>query len=80
MAIARCEKHTPSGTKHTYKTYALPIGHPETAAICDRPECENAARLWLTAEDKAAFLRGARIFNIRTHSAKLCVSDELFSE
>jgi hypothetical protein len=36
MAIARCDKHTPDGTKHEYRVFALPIGHPETAAICGR--------------------------------------------
>lgn len=79
MAIARCEKHTPNGTKHTYSTYALPVGYPETAAICGRPDCESPARVWLTGDDKAAFQKGVRIFNIRTHSAKLRVSDDLVS-
>jgi hypothetical protein len=37
MAIARCDKHTPSGTRHAgtkyaYKAFALPLGYPETAA------------------------------------------------
>src|SRR5260221_14482624 len=26
MAIARCDKHTPDGTKHAYKAFALPLG------------------------------------------------------
>ncbi len=77
MAIARCEQHTPHGTKHSYTAYALPVGYPQTAAICGRPDCERPARVWLTFDDKAAFERGVRIFNIRTHSAKLRVSDEL---
>ena len=25
MAIARCDKHTPDGTKHAYKAFALPV-------------------------------------------------------
>jgi hypothetical protein len=79
MAIARCEKHTPDGTKHNYRAYALPVGFPDTAAICGRPECEAPARLWLTDDDRAAFDRGIRVFNIRTNSAKLRVSDELIS-
>lgn len=79
MAIARCERHTPTGTKHTYRAFALPVGYPETAAICGRPECEHPARVWLTDADRAAFQKGIRIFNIRTHSAKLRVGDELNS-
>jgi hypothetical protein len=47
MAIARCDKHTSDGTKHAYKAFALPLGYPETAAICGREGCEAPARLWL---------------------------------
>jgi len=79
MAIARCERHTPTGTKRNYRAYALPIGFPETAAICGRVGCEESARVWLTNDDQVAFQKGQRIFNIRTHSAKLRVSDNLIS-
>ena len=44
MAIARCEKHPFERVTH-YAGYALPLGFPETAAICGRPGCENAARI-----------------------------------
>ncbi len=57
MAIARCERHTPTGTKHNYRAYALPIGFPETAAICGRVGCEESARVWLTNDDQVAFQR-----------------------
>ena len=67
MAIARCDKHTPTGIKHDYRAYALPIGYPETAAICGKMDCEEPARVWLTKADHAAFKRGIRVFNIRTH-------------
>lgn len=77
MAIARCEKHTPEGVKHDYAVFALPIGYPDTAAICGRVGCEDPARVWLTKEDHDAFKGGIRVFNIRTHSAKLRVSDVL---
>jgi len=79
MAIARCDKHTPTGIKHDYRAYALPIGYPETAAICGKLGCEEPARVWLTKNDDAAFKRGIRVFNIRTHAVKLRVSDELNS-
>jgi hypothetical protein len=79
MAIARCEKHRPEGTKHVYKAYALPIGFPNTAAICGRVECEAPAYLWLTEPERADHERGLRIFNIRTHSAKIRVADALNS-
>jgi hypothetical protein len=80
MAIARCEKHQPEGTKHTYKVYALPLGYPETAAICGRVGCEAPARLWLTEPERMDHERGLRIFSIRTHSAKIRVSSGLDSK
>ena len=80
MAIARCDKHTPEGVKYDYAAYALPMGYPDTAAICGRVGCEEPARVWLTKDDHAAFKRGIRIFNIRTNSAKLRVSDDLTSK
>jgi hypothetical protein len=79
MAIARCDKHTPDGTNHAYKAFALPLGYPETAAICGREGCEAPARLWLTEPERADYQRGVRIFGIRTNSAKIRVSDELIS-
>jgi hypothetical protein len=84
MAIARCDKHTPAGTRHAgikyvYKAWALPLGYPETAAICGREDCEGPARLWLTELECADHQRGVRIFGIRTNFAKIRVSDELIS-
>ena len=84
MAIARCDKHTPDGTRqagteYAYKAFALPLGYPETAAICGREDCEGPARLWLTEPERADHQRGVRIFGIHTNSAKIRVSDELIS-
>jgi hypothetical protein len=60
MAIARCDKHTSDGTKHAYKAFALPLGYPETAAICGREGCEAPARLWLREPERADYQRGER--------------------
>jgi hypothetical protein len=75
MAIARCDKHTPEGTKHVYKAFTLRVGYPETAAICGRVGCEAPARLWLTESERAEHEQGHRIFSIRTHSAKIRASN-----
>ena len=79
MAIARCDKHTPTGIKHDYRAYALPIGYPETAAICGKLGCEEPARVWLTKNDHAAFKRGIRVSNIRANAVQLRVFDDLNS-
>jgi hypothetical protein len=78
MALARCEKHTPNGRGHSvYRTFALPLGYPETAAICGQRGCERPARIWLNEAERAAFQRGVRIFEIPTHAAKLRIADEI---
>jgi hypothetical protein len=52
MALARCEHHPiERTTKEPYKARALPVGYPETAAICGRVGCENPAHIWLTSEE-----------------------------
>lgn len=80
MATARCNKHIPKSIqRHDYKTYALPVGYPETAAICGKLGCEEPARVWLTKIEQAAFKRGVRLFNIRANAVKLRVSDDLIS-
>jgi hypothetical protein len=79
MAIARCSNHKPDGNKYEYKSYALPLGHPTSGVICGRVGCEDTARLWLTPDEVRDHKDGKRIFSIRTHSAKVRVSDELNS-
>ena len=43
MALARCGNHRPRPSR--YGGFALPIGFPNTAAICGRVRCEALARL-----------------------------------
>lgn len=79
MALSRCEKHTPQGVKHSYRAYALPIGYPDTAAICGRMHCDNPGRVWLEDGERAEHSAGGRIFRIKTFTAKLRVGDDLIS-
>ena len=63
MAIARCERHPfERDTKEPYKAYALPVGFPETAAICGRVGCENPARIWLSPDEVKLHNAGQRVF------------------
>jgi hypothetical protein len=80
MAIARCEDHPiQRDTKEPYKAHALPVGFPETAAICGRVGCENPARIWLTPEEIKQHKAGKRVFGVKTHSIRVRVGDELIS-
>jgi hypothetical protein len=78
MAIARCEQHPiQRDTKEPYNAYALPLGFPETAAICGRVGCENPAQIWLTPEEIEQHRTGQRVFGVKTHSIRVRVGDDL---
>jgi hypothetical protein len=65
MAIARCEKHPfERDTKERYDVFALPLGFPETAAICGRAGCDNAAHIWLSPEEIRQHGGGERFFGL----------------
>jgi hypothetical protein len=77
MAMARCDDHKPKDSEHV--SYALPLGYPATAVTCDIVGCAMPARLWLTADERKAFVAGERLFPI-TGGAQVRVSDDLFPD
>jgi hypothetical protein len=77
MAIVRCERHPLSPTKLTYGGYVLPIGYPNTAAVCGRVGCEEPGRVWLTSDEVIGHQDGERVFGVKTHSIKVRVGDEI---
>ena len=77
MALARCDEHKPEVVEPEVVGYALPLGYPSTAVTCDVVGCERPARLWLSADERAAFVGGQRVFPV-AGGAKVRVSDDLF--
>ena len=77
MALARCDDHKPDVVGDDYESYALPIGYPTASVTCDVVGCAWPARMWLTADERAAFASGARTFVI-AGGASVPVSDDLF--
>lgn len=77
MAKARCDDHKPEIIAPDVVGYALPLGYPASAVTCDVIGCEKPARLWLSADERAAFQAGTRIFEI-PGGARVRVSDDLF--
>ena len=71
MALVRCHTHgNPRGRAgNAYVAAVQPIGYPETAAICGRPDCNNPGLLWLTREEQIAHARGQRVFDLSTNAA-----------
>jgi hypothetical protein len=80
MAIARCDQHPiERDTKEPYTAHALPLGFPETAAICGRVGCENPAVIWLTDKEVAQHNAGQRVFGLKTHAIRVRVGEDLRS-
>ncbi|NIJ39846.1 hypothetical protein FHS78_000101 [Parvibaculum indicum] len=78
MAIARCDNHPiERSTKEPYEAYSLPLGYPNTAAICGRVGCEEPAKIFLTSTEAQAHDQGCRILDVKTQSIKVMVSDDL---
>ena len=77
MALARCDEHKPEIVDPEIVAYALPLGYPSTAVTCDVVGCEHPARLWLSADERAAFVGGQRIFPV-PGGARVRVADDLF--
>jgi hypothetical protein len=77
MTEARCDEHRPVPIEPETVSYALPLGYPDTAVTCDVIGCEKAARLWLSKDERDAFVAGQRVFPIAS-GAKIRVSDDLF--
>ncbi len=76
MALARCDDHRPEPVEPDIVSYALPLGYPATAVTCDVVGCEQPARLWLSKDERDAFVSGQRVFT--ASGAKVRVSDDLF--
>jgi hypothetical protein len=77
MAKALCDDHRPEPVEPETVSYALPLGYPNTAVTCDVVGCEMPARLWLSRDERKAFLAGQRVFTSGT-GAKVRVADDLF--
>jgi len=77
MAIARCEK-CGRPTKHvkppgySEKSY-FPVGHPQSAVVCGRPDCDNPALIWLKLDEERNYQSGLRVFGMETHTVKIRV-------
>lgn len=81
MAIARCVNHPITReTKEPYKLHALPLGYPNTAAVCGRVGCEEPALIWLTPTEVKDHSNGRRVFGVKTHSIRVRVSDDQISK
>jgi hypothetical protein len=79
MAMARCDEHKPELIAPDVVSYALPVGYPTTAATCDVVGCEKPARLWLSQDDRKAFIGGQRVFPV-AGGARIRVADDLFPD
>jgi hypothetical protein len=77
MAQALCDDHRPEPVEPEIVSYALPLGYPNTAVTCDVVGCEMPARLWLSKDERTAFVGGQRVFPDGSGS-KVRVSDDLF--
>ena len=77
MAIARCANcgkprynKSPAYSDTPYQ----PVGHPRSGIVCGTVGCEEAGLIWLKLDEERYYRVGQRVFDIRTHSAKVRLS------
>jgi len=77
MAIIRCDIHPVRQdlARQTYVQRIEPVGYPQSAAICGTPSCRKVGLVWLNEDEYHDYQRGERIFNVKTHTVKIEVSD-----
>lgn len=76
MALVRCEACgiQPAGTGHYTRDYVRavhPVGYPETALVCGRPDCYQPGIIWLESDESAAYDNGERVFQLQTNAVKV---------
>ena len=62
-----------SRAKAPYVEWAKPVGFARTAAVCGKPGCENAGKLWLTSDEHTAYQSGQTVFEVKTRTVKIAV-------
>jgi hypothetical protein len=79
MTLARCKNHPPQNdrAKHPFTGFTLPLGYPETAALCGRNKCTEPAQLWLTEGEQVEHTNGTRVFDLGNKILKVRSSDYL---
>ena len=74
MALVRCEIcGQPKGKTRKYIRMVEPLNYPNTAAICGRPGCSRAGKVWLEAHEWRQYQNGTRIFSMTTNTTKVKV-------
>jgi hypothetical protein len=48
-----------------------PVGYPETALVCGRPDCYQPGIIWLESDESAAYDNGERVFQLQTNAVKV---------
>jgi len=78
LALCRClMNHSwPKGHKKDYVGYVKPVGYPDTALICGRPECSRPAVIWLDEEEVQNYRDGVRIFQGPSNFTKMRAGGE----
>ncbi|MEA1960681.1 MAG: hypothetical protein U9N81_05245 [Bacillota bacterium] len=78
MALCRCliNHGWPKGHKKDYVAYVRPIGYPETALICGRPECNRSGVIWLDEDEAQDYMEGQRVFQGPSHFTKMKANED----
>lgn len=74
MALVRCKQcGAPRGRTRSYTISVEPVGYPDTAVVCGASGCERPGLVWLEQQERMAYNRGQRVFELPTAATKVKV-------
>ena len=81
MALCRCEAHSPLNNRtNEYTHWVLPVGYPDTSAMCGDTLCPNPGKVYLTGDEFERFKNGQVIFRFPTNASKVKVQPPNYDE
>jgi hypothetical protein len=63
MASVLCDKHSKHGGKYT-ASVKLPVEYPNQGILCQKPDCPNPGKVWLSSDEDALYRKGERKFTV----------------
>jgi len=63
MASVLCEEHSKHGGKYT-ASVKLPVGYPNQGILCQKLDCPNPGKVWLSLDEDALYRKDERTFTV----------------
>lgn len=63
MASVLCDIHSKHGGKYI-AAVKLPVGYPNPGILCQKRNCPNPGKVWLSSDENALYQKNERSFTV----------------